>query len=383
MPQDGRLPTEPAPLPVGGGADTFEDRRSGIENFLATPEVQAGLLQFAVSVLQPGAPGQRPVARIAQSVAQGAEAAGRVRSARREREQTAFAQGISERETKVEEERVAAAKAQVDVDKSRVSTLAREIEQRREQALQERDVRLRGQDLVLIQSLINAEAAQARALVTQASDPFLTDPNQRAALLERASRGLDLSEIELLSNGILALVEGNRVGASFPEVSVRSLLEKSSRAGQLERTERKLREMGVSEEVLQRSMEGLARQPTTTPAPVSPTTPGAPAETGKTRGSVVTQRLQAIADFQPPSGDSFSAQRKISAANAEIDEIPSVDVLSDTDIEVINSDPTLRAVARLKWGDRFDQRVQGLARRGSGIFGRPGDSGLDVDVEPQ
>src|SRR3990167_10069231 len=60
------------------------------KQYLDRPDIRAGMLQFAVSVLQPVAPGQSTLGHIAQSVGSGAGAIGRAGETERTR-------GIEER----------------------------------------------------------------------------------------------------------------------------------------------------------------------------------------------------------------------------------------------------------------------------------------------
>lgn len=90
------------PVQTGGGQATvepgaqdpgFEQRRSGLEQFLSRPEVQAGLLQFAASVLQPGA-------NLGGALGQGFAAVGRQQALSGERaaaqEEQQFERGVTE-----------------------------------------------------------------------------------------------------------------------------------------------------------------------------------------------------------------------------------------------------------------------------------------------
>lgn len=83
--------------PSGAGAMTppktpeeKESLKSEILSFLGRPEVQAGLLQFAVGALQPLGPGDSPIGALARAGAGGLQAAGRVRLQAIEAEREAF-----------------------------------------------------------------------------------------------------------------------------------------------------------------------------------------------------------------------------------------------------------------------------------------------------
>lgn len=98
------LQTEENPTP-----ERRAELRQGWTDFLGSPQVQAGMIQMGVQLLQPVAPGQTGAGAFGQALGAGAEAAGRVGEREREleREERGFAAGLRKEER--EEKRIAVA----------------------------------------------------------------------------------------------------------------------------------------------------------------------------------------------------------------------------------------------------------------------------------
>lgn len=81
----------------------YEANRAGWQQLLESPEVRAGLLQFAIQALQPQPIGQSPLGGIAQAVGAGGEAAQRVREGQQAEAKSAEEQALEK--AKLEEEK--------------------------------------------------------------------------------------------------------------------------------------------------------------------------------------------------------------------------------------------------------------------------------------
>ena len=106
----------PAPASATGPPQTpqvQEKLTSDWLEFLRRPDVQAGLLQFAINAMQPVAPGRGTAAHIGAAVAGGGEAVGRVRAGRRERAEETRKAGLEERRVATGEEQVQVRREQV------------------------------------------------------------------------------------------------------------------------------------------------------------------------------------------------------------------------------------------------------------------------------
>lgn len=93
--------------------EAVEVRKSKWLDFFQKPEMQAALLQFGISALQPKAPGQTTTGAVTASIGEGAEAAGRVTAQRQAGEQQTAENLLAER-------RVGAVEAQAETGKSRL-----------------------------------------------------------------------------------------------------------------------------------------------------------------------------------------------------------------------------------------------------------------------
>ena len=105
----------PAPAVVPQTPEEEEQLTSEWLDFLRNPEVQAGLLQFAINAMQPVAPGRGTAAHLGAAVASGGEAIGRVRAQRQESAEERRKAGLEER-------RVATGEEQVQVQREQAAT---------------------------------------------------------------------------------------------------------------------------------------------------------------------------------------------------------------------------------------------------------------------
>lgn len=110
-------------------------RKQKWSEFFANPQVQAALLQFGVSALQPRAPGQSTGGAIASAVGQGAQAATRVGAAETARtqqalktEQEATRIGLEERRTAAGERTAAAGERRVGIAEQQASTAQKRLD---------------------------------------------------------------------------------------------------------------------------------------------------------------------------------------------------------------------------------------------------------------
>ena len=113
------IQTDPDPSPEGVAA-----RKQKWSEFFANPQVQAALLQFGVSALQPKAPGQSTAGALASAVGQGAEAATRVGTAQRTQEQQRLESEREGTRLGLEERRTTATEATAAAGTSRAATAA-------------------------------------------------------------------------------------------------------------------------------------------------------------------------------------------------------------------------------------------------------------------
>ena len=105
LPSLGASAQQRAPQPIPPTSPEEEEQFAfKWKEFLARPEVKAGLLQFAINVFQPTAPGQTQAGKIGRAVAGGGQAIGRVRTSRTEREEAKRKAGLEERRVATEEE---------------------------------------------------------------------------------------------------------------------------------------------------------------------------------------------------------------------------------------------------------------------------------------
>ena len=90
--------------------------------FLQSTETRAALLQFAVSVLQPRAPGQSTGGAIGNALAQGGQAAARVRDKQEQDQQRQILNQREERKLELEEEKVGISREGVAVDREAIAS---------------------------------------------------------------------------------------------------------------------------------------------------------------------------------------------------------------------------------------------------------------------
>lgn len=106
------------------GAPTTE---SEILKFLKQPETTAALLQFAINVLQPLAPGQTTIGAIANALGAGAQAAGRVTDKRLAAEATARGEARKDRQLDTADRRVDVAEEGLEVQREGLDLEAKKI----------------------------------------------------------------------------------------------------------------------------------------------------------------------------------------------------------------------------------------------------------------
>ena len=128
---------QPNPVQVNPNP-TDEDKKrltSEWETFLSSPEAQAALLQFAVSVAQPGAPGQSLLGQITGAVGAGGAAAGRVAETARTAEQQRLENERAQQETDIRREGVDVRREAVGVQREGLGVRREEITSRERTAV--------------------------------------------------------------------------------------------------------------------------------------------------------------------------------------------------------------------------------------------------------
>lgn len=115
--------------------EAIDARKSKWLEFFKTPQVQAALLQFGVSALQPKAPGQTTVGAIAGAIGEGAEAAGRVTAGQAAAKQQQAELGLQERRVGAVETQAEIGKAQLGLAETRITNQANQFTRTLEQNL--------------------------------------------------------------------------------------------------------------------------------------------------------------------------------------------------------------------------------------------------------
>lgn len=115
--------------------EDIQRRKGKWLEFFQTPQVQAALLQFGVSALQPRAPGQSTAGALASAVGEGAEAAGRVTAGQQARTQQAATLGLQERRVGAVETQAATGQEQLRLSQQRITNQAGQFTRTLEQQL--------------------------------------------------------------------------------------------------------------------------------------------------------------------------------------------------------------------------------------------------------
>ncbi len=118
-----------APQPQVGagqqGTETNPDLVNRWMSFLAHPATQAGLLQFAASVLQPVGMGQSPLGQIGLALGDAGAAAGRVTAEQQQEQQRLIENQQSQEKLKLQSRGVAAEEQRAGTDAARAATEAK------------------------------------------------------------------------------------------------------------------------------------------------------------------------------------------------------------------------------------------------------------------
>ncbi len=379
---------QPSPVQVNPNP-TDEDKKrltSEWETFLSSPETQAALLQFAVSVTQPSGPGQSLLGQITGAVGAGGAAAGRVAEATRTAEQQRIENERAAQETDIRREGVNVRREAVGVQLEGLGVRRKEITSREgiasagrvaEAELTKERIAAR---LGIAEQEINVRLFDAILKQQPEIDPlqFTGTPDERAQQMAAAQSAQDANFMQQYQNAIRLqamindpkLISDRIITAAINqgEGSVDALVVQGVPRERID----KLRGKAAEERAAEPAAVAGAAVPeiaAPTPAPLPAPQPGAgrtrptPQPTPQTLADELTALVSTPSGLQPAEDLARQAKELLPPVVAQVEREA---------WQVIATSPELEAVARARYGDEaVDAALAEAARDAVGRRIRP------------
>ena len=334
------------PVPIKGppkDANDFQQRVSDVLSFIQRPEVQAGLMQFGISALQPIQPGQTSGGAIANAIGEGFNASGRVKTQEAATAQQALENQQKEAETAIRRE-------QVDVNRegntiARENIISREVEGKatREAAKSQLAAELANRLKISATELDNSLLEKSLSLTLDNLDPTLYGtPEEFSAAQQKAIRDA--------GNLMIQMRALRKLGTDPSSLSDEALA--PSMADNPEHTSNMLRLSGFDEKRI-KSIKTIADKMRATRAAI--TSPPAAEVSAAAPAAVVDPVVEQI---KAKSGEVQSTVSDVAAQAEKLKELEGVvksidpSTVTKEQWEALKFDQTFTAVAKRVWTEK-------------------------------